>query len=484
VSIVGAAIAGLAALAGVALYQARVAERARAIAANQRDKAEAVSDFMVKDLFNTYRFAREGPKTPVVALLQGADESARERFKDKPDVRYALEYSLASMYGQMGLTDKSLELVERANDTIRQVYPEGHSERRAIQSMYYAGLVELGRGAEVLDAISKAIAESDRIEGTHSITSMYMRIALAKHGLMTGDLDAADKALGEILDGQLPDEALRTAEYGQALNLRTALYLGTDRPKQAMEYIERSKVFTDQDAFRHGHDWLAVRMQEAMMLEQLGESAKALEASAPLIPIAKRLMLDSDMNLGVFIGNHANMLSRAERFADAEPVYLEAISVFEESGDPIAWEATRICLRFRDMLDRTRQWEDLETLLRRWLAHWERMRPAGDPGRVEAERSLAELLLRQGRIDEARPIIERCVAHAKAWPQGEFLHGRGAIDVSAGMLAVRDGKKEEGRALIERGLAVFKKERSAAFPFIVRVAEEELAALDQPRPTK
>jgi eukaryotic-like serine/threonine-protein kinase len=478
VASVAVAMVGLATLAGVALYQARLAERERLAADKARDKAQAVSEFLTKDMFNTYRFAREGPKTPVVALLQGAQEAAQERFKDVPDVRYEMEYRLASLYTQIGMPDKSVDLLKSAVETATLVYPEGHQERRAIESMYYSAIVDVGQFEEAAAKLPELIETNDKLEGQWSKTSMFLRLSQARAAAAMGDLGKADQSLDEILDPGSPESTREADEYGSALNLRSAILLAANRPKEAMEYIERSMDFTNRGGRARGFDWLVVRLQHAAMLQRLGETQRALAETEELLPVARQLMLDTDQTLAITIGNYANLLAHLDRFDDAQARFDEALQIFERGGDPVAWEATIPFLRYRAMLDRAGRAEKLEEVLRWWVAQWEKLRPTGDPGRVEAERGLAEFLIRRGRIEEARPIVETCVGFAKAWPEGQFLHGRAAVDVTAGMLAAKDGRRDDALALLRRGLAVHQKEFSPAFPTITKTAQQEIAKLE------
>jgi tetratricopeptide (TPR) repeat protein len=254
--------------------------------------------------------------------------------------------------------------------------------------------------------------------------------------------------------------------------------LAANRPKEAMEYIERSMDFTNRGGRARGFDWLVVRLQHAAMLQRLGETQRALAETEELLPVARQLMLDTDQTLAITIGNYANLLAHLDRFDDAQARFDEALQIFERGGDPVAWEATIPFLRYRAMLDRAGRAEKLEEVLRWWVAQWEKLRPTGDPGRVEAERGLAEFLIRRGRIEEARPIVETCVGFAMAWPEGQFLHGRAAVDVTAGMLAAKDGRRDDALALLRRGLAVHQKEFSPAFPTITKTAQQEIAKLE------
>lgn len=104
--------------AGVALYQAREAQRQAAIAATERDRAlaavahrEAVDDFMSDLLLEA---GRTGKPISVTALIARADELSAQEFENNPESRAAVLKTIATFDEHLVGTEKELADLDQA----------------------------------------------------------------------------------------------------------------------------------------------------------------------------------------------------------------------------------------------------------------------------------------------------------------------------------------------------------------------------------
>ncbi len=143
--------------AGIALWQAHVAERQQRIALERAETAERVKRFMI-DLF----------QAPDPALARGAmpraddllDRGAAQitgGLAGQPRVQAELYETMALSYMGLGRFDTGTELLERARAALADVADPVLSMR--VETRLGSAYAELGRYAEALSALDRALAD-------------------------------------------------------------------------------------------------------------------------------------------------------------------------------------------------------------------------------------------------------------------------------------------------------------------------------------
>ncbi len=270
----------------------REAERANREAERANQQAEAarqVSHFLV-DLFDlsSPERARGATITAREILDDGAEKISTE-LADQPLIQARLRDAIGTVYGNLGLFDQAVPLIDQALERRRELLGPGHVETAESQAHLAYVYWQQGRFDDAIPLFERSITTRER-----------------ELGLEHPDLAESLNGLGIIhwTKGNYPKaEAL----YRRALSIREKA-LGAEHPKVAASLDNLAIVAKDQQ-----------RQDEAEPLyrRSLEIREKALGADHP--QVARSLN-----NLGV-------LYLEQKRFAEARPLYERALSIWEKA---------------------------------------------------------------------------------------------------------------------------------------------------------
>ena len=123
VGAVAAVFLGLALFAGVLLWQNRRIEMARDATAQERDRAQQVSAFLVDVFSRADPFNAQGKESTAKDLLDRGAEKISGNLSLQPEVRAQLLESIGLAYRRQGLSERAIPLFEQAVAIRRQERP-------------------------------------------------------------------------------------------------------------------------------------------------------------------------------------------------------------------------------------------------------------------------------------------------------------------------------------------------------------------------
>ena len=213
--VVLALVAGL----GMALWQARVAERQRDIARTETESAEAVAGFLERVLRapNPSWYVEgeaKGPDTPISAVLNEAARRIETDFAEQPHVRADLHHIVGDTYRALGLLDEAAGHFEQSLALRESLYTPPHP--KIAEALYYVGATmrNTNRSASIYE---RAIAmQRARDEGNNL---PYMLSDLANRRLEQRRFADADSLYREAL-------GLFTTRYGDRFPATVAIQQG------------------------------------------------------------------------------------------------------------------------------------------------------------------------------------------------------------------------------------------------------------------
>lgn len=156
VGIAAAATVLLFAAVTFALWQARSAKQQATIASRERDNARRINEF----LRGTLSFANplfgesghgKGADVKLVDAIKDAGERVDKEFKDQPEIKAEMHYTLGRIWRQRGESASAEPHIRAALALFRQLYGERHP--RAIQSLNFLGYIE-GRNGDHAAAVT------------------------------------------------------------------------------------------------------------------------------------------------------------------------------------------------------------------------------------------------------------------------------------------------------------------------------------------
>ena len=403
----------LAAAAGVAFTLRLVHERDRALAAEQRSRQEiattaSVSAFVV-GLFKDADPRRAGqPDLPAHLLLERGRDRMAQELQDKPQQQAALGRVLAEAFENLGRFQDAEALYEQAAE--REAAPPLNKPLRA---------------AEALSRLAVLRSNAFRAAQAEAPARRQLALRLQSPQATVADLADGHNTLGLVLT-QLSrlDEAaplLQRAltlrrEQGDPNSLETAATLHNLAllHQRAERFDEAERVYREALALKRQHlpaaQLTVLNTQEnlAVVLGILGRPAEAqalwqelLQARVELHGRRSRQVVNALNGLG-------SALQDAGALAAARQRYLEAME-----ADPDAANSMPRALTLNNLATVE---EDLGLLQAAELHHRQSLAlrvalvGANDLAVARARHNLGRLLLRMGRLDEARELLQAGLA--------------------------------------------------------------------------
>ncbi len=274
-----------------AVAEQRRADRERAAAVRAQTRAERVSEFL-KDLFKAADpNAAKGGRLMVREVLAAGRQRLAGGLEDEPELEAELAGTLGDVYREMGLWDEAIELLERAVELRRRLYPESDPRLAVALNDLASGLYYRQRYAEA-EALLRESLELRRRFGAEPPQLARALNNLASALKQQGELDAA---------GELYEEALAIREAalgGTDPSVAASLYsLGSLRQDQgdpaAAEPLLRRSLEIYLAALGEDHTRVAsVLSTLGRVLHARGENAAAADSLRRAVEIRRRLLGD------------------------------------------------------------------------------------------------------------------------------------------------------------------------------------------------
>jgi class 3 adenylate cyclase/tetratricopeptide (TPR) repeat protein len=312
-------------------------------------------------------------------------------------------------------------------------------------------------GEEAEEALAEARAAGRRdIEGRSLV--LLADLALHADGDVTRAHDLADEALAILPEGEL-------AGLYDAHALITMIFWWLGDGEGATRHAEAMLDL----AHRAGRPELEslARTQLSAIAGVRGDTAGAVA----LLDEAESLAESSGSReaMGYALAVHGRRFGESES-DQAESYLRRALEIFEEIG-----AAGRYGWTLSNLASVYCQRGDLPLAEKTFREAVRRLRRTHEQGfLVEAERGLAEVLVEQGKIDEADRLVadaERRVGRDDVWTRASLLHARGLV------LAAQ-GRTEEAESAFRQALEIIEPTMYAILTREIRRSLDALSAVD------
>ncbi len=368
------AFLGLAVFAGITLWQNHRIELAREGTAEERDRAQQVSAFLVDVFSQADPFNAQGREPTARDLLDRGAAKITGNQSLQPEVRAQLLESIGLAYRRQGLSERAIPLFEQAVAIRREEHPlDNHRVAAALANLaraltdgghlvsaegYLQQALELSRrgdrspSVETADILvqfaqfelnakseperaAKLFGESLGIYRS-ALGNQHLSVAVALSGLASAALWMDDFALAERYQRQAieifqatvsrnyPDHAVALANLGYILIERGEYAEAEQLLSEALQ-IERTVLGEDSERVAQTESHLG------LLYDRQGDTARAIEATGNAVKIAsKRLGLNHYLT-GYYLNALANLYLKANELAAAEESSRQALAVFAQS---------------------------------------------------------------------------------------------------------------------------------------------------------
>ncbi len=447
---VAVAVAALLLLAGTAVVtaiQSARTQRALVQAERERRKAEEVAGFLV-DLFRVSDPERaRGESIPARAILDRGAAAIAAGLEEQPEVRAALQATMAEVYRNLGIYERAAALAKEALAAREQALGPSHPDvarslhlkatilhargelaradathRQALEmrrellgerhldtaaSLQSVGQVTQARGRlpEAEGFVAEALAIHRDLLPADDPAVVRNVAALAAIRRDRGDLAGARQLLEEAVAlsrqrGESLDTATMLSNLGAVLH-RQGDYPAAERAKREALDLQRKLLGSEHPAVSNSLADLGALLYDAGAREQ----AEPLYREA--LAIQRRTLGDTHPMLGRTLNNLALLLHERGDYEAAEPVYREALAInrglYGERHALIASNLFNLGLLYHDQ----GRLEEGEKLLRDAAAMHRQVLGEEHPAYAHNLHNLAQLVHERGDLDGAEALYRQ-----------------------------------------------------------------------------
>ena len=298
---VTAAFLGLALVAGVTLWENHRIEMAREATAQERDRAQQVSAFMVDVFSQADPFNAQGKEPTAKDLLDQGAAKIRGNLALQPEVHAELLESIGLAYRHQGLSDRAIPLFEQAVAIRRQERPLDNARIAVAVANLARALTDAGNLISAEAYLEQAVTLSQSGNDAQNAQTADILVQFG-HFALDAKSDPARAA-------QLFDKAVniyhvtigdRNLQMAQALNGLAATAVWTDDYSRA-EHYQREALTIFQAIVSHNHpDNAAALATLGYILTQRGKYLEAEQVLNEALQIESNVFgVDNQRNAAI-----------------------------------------------------------------------------------------------------------------------------------------------------------------------------------------
>jgi eukaryotic-like serine/threonine-protein kinase len=440
---------GLVIMAGVTLWENHRIGLARDATAEERDRAQQVSAFMVDVFSRADPFNAQGKESTAKELLDRGAENIKNNTNLQPEVHAQLLESIGLAYRRQNLHETAIPLFEQAVNIRREAHPVDNRKLAAALANLAQALTDAGRfvsaeaniqealtlsqagdappSAETADILvqyghfalkaksdpeharklfDEALSAYRNLAGDQHLAIAATLSSLSTTALWSGDFLIAEQYQRQALNlfranvpHNHPDHAVALATLGHILAQRGKYTEAEQTLKEALD-IERSVFGVDSPRLA------PIEADLGTVYEREGDQVRALASTAEALRITRDHWGDSHYATGYYLDALANLYLDADNLSAAESYARQALAVY---GHALATprhlyvSATRQLLG--EVLLRRGQFPSAETELRAALDIDVALAGPDNWRTARTQASLGWLLISEDRAAAGEPLL-------------------------------------------------------------------------------
>jgi len=445
--IVGALFVGLAVIAGVTLWQNHRISLARDATAQERDRAQQVSSFLVDVFSQADPYNAQGKEPTAKDLLDTGAEKISANANLQPEVRAQLLESIALAYRHQGQTERAIKLFEKAVSIRRELHPTNNRDLAAALANLARALADGGffvsaeaylqQAIELMQAddpdsleaadilvqyghlalnaksdptrahvlFSQALAIYRRLPGDQHVSIAAALSALSATAIWSGDFVVGEQYQRDALsifratvNRNHPDHAVALANLGYILTQRGKYAEAEQSLNEALE-IERN-VF--------GADDMGVASMEkdiGTLYGREGELRRAMDSTEDAVRIATKRLGAASYMRGYFLGALAHLKLLANDLNGAQADVQEELAIFDKTLAKRHLYVASARYLLGEVYLRRRMLPDAEAQLRTAVDIDTALAGPDNWQTARSQASLAWILMQAGKDAEGEPLL-------------------------------------------------------------------------------
>jgi serine/threonine-protein kinase len=443
----------LAVFAATTAVQMRRVAQSRALAEQERQRAEEVAQFLVGLFKSSDPDESRGEQMTAREILERG--TARIKLlSSQPEEQAALMETIGRVHLSLGDAAKARPQLEVALASRHKLF---HGDHAALASNLSAlGSLEVADGHfdKGRSYYEDALAMNQRLFGSRHLAVAQSLQDLGQLEKLQGNLAAAEAALrhSEALYSELagPQSAQVSSvlnELAQVLHLRGD-FAGAEECYRRAIAIDRAMLGNDHAQVAHNLHNLAVTLQEK------GDPAAAKPLFEQSLAIFRKVLGEKHPDTLDALGNYGRFLQQSGDLQGAEAVFREVLAMDTEVRGPEHAYTGYDHVNLGLLLERKQQYAEAEKEFREALRIYAAALPPGHMYVASALTGLAQTLLEEGRPAESSSAArDALVIWRKHLPEGDShivkaqaILDRASAPVVAGGPAVGPGPSLAPRA--------------------------------------
>jgi eukaryotic-like serine/threonine-protein kinase len=443
-----AAFVGLLIIAGMTLWQNHRIGLARDAAAEERDRAQQVSAFMLDVFSKADPFNAQGREATAKDLLDRGAEEIRRNSNLPPEVRAQLLESIGLAYRRQGLYNGAIPLFEQAVEIRRQARPLDNNNLAAALANLSQALSDAGHLASAEAYLQQALALSQTGDappstltadillqygnfllnaksepeharqrfdealkvyrsspGDQHVAIAWTLGAIAYTAIWLGDFVVAEQYQRQVLN--LIQTSLGRNHPDHSVALTSLGYILTQRGKYAeAEQLLNEALQSERSVFGADNQRLAsIEAHLGIVYDRQGDLARAISSTEDALRITINRLGSGHYMTGYYRDALANLYLDANNLTAAESSARQALALYEKAlpARHLYVSATRQLLG--EVLLRRGRFADAEIELRRALDIDTALAGAANWRTARTRASLGWLLILENQAADGEPML-------------------------------------------------------------------------------
>jgi len=467
-------VAGLTAVAGLTLWQNHRIALARDAAAQERDRAQQVSAFLVDVFSQADPFKAQGHETTAKDLLDRGAQKIVGNLSLHPEVRAELLESIGLAYRRQGLSDSAVGLLEQAVEIRRHQRPADNRRLAAALANLAAALADAGRLPSAEASLVQALAmmhpddEGDALE-TADILTQYGHLALDSES----QPEKARRLFNQALAIAQAHPEFPALQRGAIMNGLAATALWDGNFQLGEGYLREALGIYQENTAHDYPDRAVVMASFGFTLAKNGKYAEAERNLREALDIEKRVFGADDRRIAAIQSSFGDVYEHQGDMARAIDAATQAVTISEQSNGKghylTGWYLEGLARLYLKAGNVAAAEENLRTALGIYAASL----PARHLYNAGAHGELGEIDLKKGDLPAAEAEMRASLDMTRTL-MGEENWRTARAEAGLGWVLISIGKFAEGEAFLKAGQAALLKSLGARDE-AVREATERLA---------
>jgi serine/threonine protein kinase/tetratricopeptide (TPR) repeat protein len=443
-----AVMCGLAAITGVTLWQNHRIALARELAAQERDRAQQVSAFLVDVFSQADPYTAQGHELTAKELLDRGAAKIVDNVNLQPEVRAELLESIGLAYRHQALNAQAIPLFEQALAIRRAQRPIDNGRVAASLANLANALSDAGQlpSAEAYLTQALALARACEPQDAPQIADLLVQYG----GLALVGESQPEKALklfNEALDIEQHSNGIPPMQMAETLNGLSATASWLSDYARAADYERRALDIYQQQGTRNHPDNVISMENYGLLLTKLGRYSEAERYLREALDLELTVFGPKDWHVADVQSNLGELYDDQGDTARAITATQEAVNISAQSRGPTNWKTAYFQEALAILNLKAGDVAAAEANIRAALADYAQSVPARHLYVASARGWLGEVYLRKGQLAEAETEM-RAALDLTSDLAGPDSWRTARAQAGLGWTLIARGKFAEGEALL------------------------------------